>query len=189
MNRQLWMFPNVLSILRIVLVAPIAILLMSDRPNGRFYAVGLIVVAIATDYFDGLVARKRHQVTDTGKIIDPLADKIAVGVVCVVLAGQGELPMWFVLLAIVRDILILAGGLYIKKKKGILLQSNIIGKWTVGIIAMYIFFVILKVDAIAWLNNVLLVASIVMLVISFAMYVQRFVRTINVNEANINSEI
>jgi cardiolipin synthase len=179
MNRQLWTVSNSLSILRIILVIPLALTISSGTADNRLYAVGLTILIVLTDFLDGFFARKFGQITEFGKILDPLADKIAVAVVCVILALEGVLPFWFVLAAVTRDILILLGGLYLSKQKGIVLQSNMIGKWTVGVLSMYIFFLVLHLQQFSWLNDVLLVLSLLMLIVSFAVYVRRFIRTVN----------
>ena len=179
MNRQLWTVSNSLSILRIILVIPLAVYISSDSPVDRSYAVGLIILVVMTDFLDGFAARKLGQITDIGKILDPIADKIAAAVVCIILAVKGELPFWFVAVAVVRDLLILGGGSYLKRSKGILFQSNMIGKWTVGVLSLYIFILVVRAQTPGWLSGVLLTASTAMLVISFALYVRRFLRTIH----------
>ncbi|HEV8539144.1 MAG TPA: CDP-alcohol phosphatidyltransferase family protein [Bacteroidota bacterium] len=183
MNRQVWTVSNLLSVLRVILVLPIATLAASHTPGDRLLAAGLIALAAATDYFDGVVARKLNQVTDLGKIIDPFADKIAVGVVCVILALHGKLPVWFVVSAILRDLLILTGGVIVKKSRGILLQSNIVGKWAVGVAAMYIFVLVLDVGGAGWLETILLYASALMLLASFLLYLQRFTSIMKPNSS------
>ena len=67
---------NFLSASRIILVFPMGYCLVSEFPNHRLWTAGIILVAVATDFLDGFLARKLHQVTDVGKIIDPFADKI-----------------------------------------------------------------------------------------------------------------
>jgi CDP-diacylglycerol--glycerol-3-phosphate 3-phosphatidyltransferase len=179
MNRKLWTLSNSLSILRIILVIPLAVYISSETPADRSYAVGLILLVVMTDFLDGFAARRLGQITDIGKILDPLADKIAVAVVCIILAVKGELPFWFVLVAVARDVLILAGGLYLRRSRGILFQSNMIGKWTVGIFSLYIFVLVVQVQTPGWLSEVLLIASTAMLAVSLTVYVQRFISTVN----------
>lgn len=176
---KLWTFSNALSLLRVILVLPIAILLLSPAPGDRTIAMILIVLAVATDFFDGYFARHLQEITDTGKILDPIADKIAIAAVCVILALKGEMPVWFLVAAVVRDLCILGGGLYLKRKKSILLQSNWTGKWTVGVLAMYIFVLLLRIDNDAWLTGTLLYLSAAMLAVSFALYVRRFAQYAN----------
>ncbi|MEK9138055.1 MAG: CDP-alcohol phosphatidyltransferase family protein, partial [Bacteroidota bacterium] len=123
--------------------------------------------------FDGVLARKLNQITEWGKILDPLVDKVAVAIVAVVLLVLGSVPVWFVVALLVRDLMIFSGGMYIKAKKGILLQSNEAGKWTVGIVALALFLMVL--DAQMILVDTAIWASVVLLIVSFTLYVKRFV--------------
>ena len=84
-----------------------------------------------TDVLDGYLARKLNQVTEVGKIIDPLADKAAMAVIVVKLFSIGEISAFFFLLIIIRDLLIFIGGIYVSKKLGRVLPSNKLGKLTV----------------------------------------------------------
>jgi CDP-diacylglycerol--glycerol-3-phosphate 3-phosphatidyltransferase len=173
MPERLWTISNCLSILRLLLVVPIVYFLETEM-SCNCYALALIAVAILTDLFDGIIARKLNQVTEFGKIIDPLADKIAVMIVAFVLVQQGKIPLWFFFAAAARDILILLGGMYVKKRKGIVLQSNLIGKWAVTVISVYILIVIANIEALTWLNDGLLVLSTAMLAVSFIAYTKRY---------------
>src|SRR5882762_5953351 len=131
MRRSVWTVSNVLSFIRVLLVIPIAILLTGDDPFSRFAAAGLIVLAASTDFLDGLLARKLHQETDLGKTIDPLADKLGVGLLAFVLTQQGKLPIWFLVLVLLRDGAIFLGAAYVRRLKVLVLQSNEAGKWGV----------------------------------------------------------
>jgi len=178
MRKSIWTVSNVLSLARVVLVLPIAKLLAIDDPPSRYAAVGLIVVAVATDFLDGLIARKLHQVTEFGKIIDPVADKIAVAVVAAILTGQGKLPLWFLATVVLRDAAILLGGIYLRRRRRIVLQSNNAGKWAVTVIAALILFSILDLRGAGWICNVLLAGSTGLLVLSFGLYLRRFLAAI-----------
>ena len=179
MEGRIWTISNLLSFARIILVIPIAVLLVVENPSAKYVAIGLIVIATFTDLFDGMLARKLHQVTELGKIVDPLADKIAVGVVGVILLVQGKLPAWFVLLAILRDVMIFFGGTYINKTRKILLQSNTAGKWAVTVMTALILLTILDRGEIDWLKNVFLAASSVLLLLSFGLYLKRFIEIVS----------
>ncbi len=174
MEASVWTFSNLLSLARLLLTVPIAVLLAAGDHSSRTLAAVLIVVAILTDFFDGLVARKLGQVTEFGKIVDPLADKIAVGVVAWILAAKGSLPVWFLITILARDGLILLGGTYLKRTRGIVLQSNDAGKWAVTCLAVLLLFTILDIPGALWINQSLLAASTAMLVVSFGMYLRRF---------------
>jgi CDP-diacylglycerol--glycerol-3-phosphate 3-phosphatidyltransferase len=108
---------NFISASRIILVIPMGYCLLSEFPHHRLWTVGVILVAVITDFLDGFLARKLHQVTEIGKIIDPLADKIGIGVYAVLLAMTGDVPLWFVVFVLLRDLLIFSGGLYIHQSK------------------------------------------------------------------------
>src|SRR5574341_823157 len=147
MQKRIWTASTVFSLSRVFFTLPIAYCLISDFPGHRWWAVGLILFAVATDFIDGYLARRFHQVTDFGKIIDPLADKFAVGIVATILWWLGEIPLWFLLVVLVRDILIFAGGMYIRKNKNIVVQSNLPGKIAVNAVGLVILLTILQIPA------------------------------------------
>ncbi|MBI5470877.1 MAG: CDP-alcohol phosphatidyltransferase family protein [Ignavibacteriae bacterium] len=163
---------NLLSLTRVILAAPFALVMLSDVPNASLWGIAILALAALTDKFDGVFARKYHQVTEWGKILDPVSDKIGMGVVALVLVMLGLIPLWFVVFVIVRDVLILVGGIYLKQVKGVVLQSNQLGKWTIGVLALTMLFAMLRF---AFAAEVFVWLSVAMLVGSLAMYLQRFV--------------
>ncbi len=178
MKDRVWTISNGLSFLRILLIVPIGFFLLSEKDFSRWWAAGLMAVAILTDTLDGLIARALNQETDVGKILDPLADKLGVAIVSLLLMMKGALPVWFFSLAIVRDLAILSGGLYVKKKRQTILQSNTMGKWTVGVVALLLVVSVIHLDALQDVKNILLVLSTILLTGSFALYAGRFFKTI-----------
>ena len=102
-----WNLPNLITIVRILLAPIFMWMLLAD--NGadgglRWAAAGLFIVAIATDGIDGAIARKHNLVTDLGKLLDPIADKILTGGALVCLSILGELPWWVTIVILVREI-------------------------------------------------------------------------------------
>jgi CDP-diacylglycerol--glycerol-3-phosphate 3-phosphatidyltransferase len=99
--------PNAITVIRILL-APVFIwmLLADDGADGalRWAAAGLFILAIATDGIDGAIARKHGLVTELGKLLDPIADKILTGGALVALSILGELPWWVTIVVLVREI-------------------------------------------------------------------------------------
>ncbi len=174
MNKT-WTISNILSASRVALLLPIIILLMNDASGNRWYVVILIVVGALTDFLDGYFARKFNQVSDLGKILDPLADKISLGALVIILAVLQILPLWFVVCVLLRDALIFAGGMYIKRTKGILLQSNWLGKWTAGILSILVGVTILELEVLSLMQSVLLFGTTLMLLLSFISYAKRFI--------------
>ena len=167
---------NLLSISRVVLVIPFACLMLIPDTPQRVLGSVFLFVAILTDKLDGVLARKLGQETEWGRIIDPLADKIGLGIVAIVLLCLGDIPLWFFVALIVRDLLIFAGGMYVKSTRNVVLPSNLVGKWTVGIIALTLMCALLSL--LKGLQPFLYGVSFAGLLLSFIMYVRRFIATV-----------
>ena len=158
--------------------------LLQNTSSGALYAAALILIAASTDLFDGMLARKLGQVTEIGKIIDPLADKIAVAVVAFVLVFQAKIPFWFFCLALSRDLLIFLGGIHITRKQGIILQSNQTGKWAVTSVAFYLLLAVLDRPEIIWCKELFLLSSGCLLIVSFVFYLRRYIEVVRGDREN-----
>ena len=102
-----WNLANLLTVLRIALVPFFAWALLADgghTTTGRLIATALFVVAAATDRLDGWLARRSGQVTDLGKMLDPIADKVLIGTALVLLSWLGDLPWWVTVIILVREL-------------------------------------------------------------------------------------
>jgi CDP-diacylglycerol--glycerol-3-phosphate 3-phosphatidyltransferase len=163
---------NVLSIFRALLTIPFVLVMLGEEPSSRFWGCLLMAVAAATDKLDGVLARKFGQITEWGKILDPLADKIGVAVVAAVLVYLQDIPAWFLAAVVGRDVLILAGGVYVKAKRGTVLASNRTGKWAVSVIALALFLALVGVSPI--ILEILIWLAVAMLAISSYFYYKRF---------------
>jgi CDP-diacylglycerol--glycerol-3-phosphate 3-phosphatidyltransferase len=102
-----WNLPNVITVVRILL-APVFVWMMlydagADGPL-RWWATVLFVLAIATDGVDGAIARRRGLVTELGKLLDPIADKVLIGGALISLSLLGELPWWVTVVIMVREV-------------------------------------------------------------------------------------
>jgi len=104
---------NIISFFRLLLTIPMSYFLMNQM-NTEALLLGIL--AVLTDLADGYIARKMNQISEYGKIIDPIADKVFVGVSALCLVARGSLPIWFVVAIIARDVIILLGGFYAKSK-------------------------------------------------------------------------
>ncbi|MCZ9882507.1 CDP-diacylglycerol--glycerol-3-phosphate 3-phosphatidyltransferase [Arthrobacter sp. B2a2-09] len=105
-SSDIWNLPNILTMLRIVLVPFFVWFLLEDNSQHgiwRWAAVVAFAVAIYTDKLDGDIARSRNLVTNFGKIADPIADKLLIGSALVLLSALGELPWWITILILVRE--------------------------------------------------------------------------------------
>lgn len=190
MKKEILYISNLLSLSRFLLVAVTAWFLLEEN-----YLLGclLIVVIWISDLLDGYLARKRNEVSEIGKIIDPIADKTAIAGIAIIMLIQGLIPFWFVIITFSRDALILLGGLYLNAKKNIVLQSNVMGKLAVFIIGSTLFLSIFEAGAqkgqfgfffsyhneiTELLIGVLLFSSIVMIILSLVFYGKRFFEVI-----------
>lgn len=172
MKREILALPNLLSLSRVLLVLLfVLVMLVPDRPD-RWWGLGILLLAALTDRLDGMLARSMHQETEWGRILDPLADKVGVAAVAVVLLYLKWLPFWFVALLLGRDLLILTGGLIVRRKTGEVLPSNVTGKWAVGVFAATLIFVV--VEAPPWLVSIGIWTSVTMVAVSTIGYVRRF---------------
>jgi CDP-diacylglycerol--glycerol-3-phosphate 3-phosphatidyltransferase len=164
-----------LSFSRILLAIPIVMLLLDGKLQSRLWAILLMLVAAMTDFLDGYIARQRNEVTEFGKIVDPLADKICVGAIAFVLTIARYIPVWFLALVLFRDIVILAGGVWLLRVRKIVLQSNWIGKWTVNAIAVTILMAALREHRVI---DILMGISCILIVWSLISYGRRFIEVV-----------
>jgi CDP-diacylglycerol---glycerol-3-phosphate 3-phosphatidyltransferase len=119
--------PNQLTILRLLLVPVIGATLTAafawhDQVSAAVYAT-----AAATDTLDGQIARRRNQVTDLGKFLDPLADKLLVITVLLILVSANDLPFWVVVVIIARESII-TGLRFIAAQQGVVIGASPWGK-------------------------------------------------------------
>jgi CDP-diacylglycerol--glycerol-3-phosphate 3-phosphatidyltransferase len=142
----MWTISNLLSFVRLLLAAPMAMLLMDSH---YLSAILLGAVAVITDLLDGYLARKLNQISEFGKIIDPVADKFVMASVVIPLALNNIIPMWFLCAVVARDLIIMIGGLYAKGKIGLVIPSNYVGKTTVIILTLTLTGIILNVPGFA----------------------------------------
>ena len=105
-REELTNLPNLLTMMRVVLIAPVMILMLREDPLSSFYATMLFSVAAITDWLDGWLARRRGLESLVGKLLDPLADKLLVMAILVMAAQLGRIPGWFVVLVLAREITI-----------------------------------------------------------------------------------
>jgi len=171
-ERKIFNASNSLSFIRLLLVIPAWFAFNNFENNLARYSVAAIgVIATITDILDGYLARKLNQITEFGKVIDPLADKVLIVFVVLNLFLQGEIPDYYFYMIIARDVLILIGGLIVAKKIGKVLPSDYIGKATVLSIAFVLLMILLNVDSKSLPYLILYYLSIVLIFASFINYI------------------
>ena len=130
--------PNAITLTRIALVVVFtaAVSIADQYSWGYLAALVTFILAACTDWLDGYLARRLNQVTTFGKLIDPLADKIAVSAAFIYLTGVGLCPVWVTILIISREFLV-TGLRQIAQDHGIIIPAGTSGKWkTAGIPAL-----------------------------------------------------
>ncbi|HIK37249.1 MAG: CDP-diacylglycerol--glycerol-3-phosphate 3-phosphatidyltransferase [Geminocystis sp.] len=99
--------PNLITTIRITLVLPLVLLLYQQSSKTcQWWALGIFLLAAATDWLDGYIARKWNQVTEVGKFLDPLSDKILVIAPLLVLVERRQIPAWGVFIIVLREMII-----------------------------------------------------------------------------------
>lgn len=129
--------PNILTIIRLILV-PVFAIAFYNEGDAKIISVIIFLVASATDVADGYIARKYNLSTKLGQLLDPLADKLMQLMVIMCLAFSGRLPVWFVIILAIKELLLIIGGtfLYIKKTY---VKANILGKlYTIVLFAVLV---------------------------------------------------
>lgn len=120
--------PLYLTLLRIALTLPVLILARENTFWANWIAVFFFIVASITDYYDGYYARKLNSVTNLGKFLDPVADKILVSSLLVLFIYQGKVDIWMVIIFIARDTLI-SGLRAAASADGQIIAARATGKW------------------------------------------------------------
>lgn len=168
---RFWTISNVLSLSRLPLAAGCAGVILADGPVA--WSLCLILLAALTDWLDGAIARWSGTVTEWGKVLDPVCDKIAAASVGLILAITGLLPLWFIGLVVARDVLVVAGGIWLHQRSGTVQMSNTLGKVTVFVLAITFVMGLLRADAIVM--DFFLWSSSGLIVLSLGIYWSRFI--------------
>jgi cardiolipin synthase len=132
--------PNALSLLRILAIPAVVALLVHHGTEA--WGLALFGLVASTDWIDGYVARRTHRVSDLGKVLDPVADRLALASALVALVVRGIFPLWAMLAIVARDATVLLGGLVLATR-GVRIDVRRIGKAAT-------FALMLAVPAIAW---------------------------------------
>ena len=169
--------PNMISASRLVLIIPFVFALAHDS---YFWLAIVTAVIVVSDYFDGYLARRFGAISDTGKILDPLADKICTAIAALAMVRFRDFPQWLLAALVARDIIILLAGLVILKSRRIVPVSDIIGRITMGMMTACFAIYLLRIDALKLPSAYLM---LLMIVFSLLSYGRNYVRTLCRNPA------
>ena len=165
--------PNKLTIARMIIVPFLVIFLLTGWGGeaNRYISLTLFVVASVTDWFDGYLARKNNLVTNFGKFMDPLADKLLVCSAMICMIDLKRLPAWFVIIIIAREFII-SGFRLIAAENGIVIAANYWGKFKTASQMIMIILLILHFDGIfVILEQIFIWLSLALTIISLTTYI------------------
>ena len=165
-----WLYPsNLLSLLRFILVIPGYLFLVRQQyPQ----ALILLILIAASDMLDGVLARRLGQVSELGKLLDPLADKCAIMAGLAALVFSGRIPWWILIPILVRDVAIISGSALLIRQQASVPMANIWGKLATNSVALVIFTQLFPVaESIRWLALSLM---LLLILLSSVVYLQRF---------------
>jgi CDP-diacylglycerol--glycerol-3-phosphate 3-phosphatidyltransferase len=169
--------PNVLTLLRILLVPVLVVALLSAAPNGSALAAAVFALAAITDGLDGYIARSRADVTTFGKVMDPIADKLLIAAALITLVSLHRVPAWIAMVIIAREFAV--SGLRVAAgQQGVVIPASPLGKAKTVVQVGAILAVIAAGKGGAWWADVLLYGSVVVTVVSGADYFLNFRRRI-----------
>lgn len=163
--------PNKLTLLRIIMIPFFVVFMLVDfGPWSKWAALAIFVVASLTDTLDGYLARRDHLVTNFGKFMDPLADKLLVCSAMICMIELGRLPSWVVIVIIGREFVI-SGFRLIASDNGVVIAANYWGK--IKTVCQMVMIIVLITDlggGFVILEQILIYASLLLTVISLVTY-------------------
>ena len=165
--------PNKLTVARMIIVPFLVVFLLTGWGGdaNRYISLALFVVASVTDWFDGYLARKNNLVTNFGKFMDPLADKLLVCSAMICMIELNRLPAWFVIIIIGREFII-SGFRLIAAENGIVIAANYWGKFKTASQMIMIILLILHFDGIfVTLEQLFIWLSLALTIISLITYI------------------
>src|SRR4051812_48464099 len=176
--------PNVLTLLRILLVPVLVVALLDATPNGSAVAAAVFALAAVTDGLDGYIARSRRSVTTFGKVMDPIADKLLIAAALITLVSLDRVVAWVAMVIIAREFAV--SGLRIAAgQQGVVIPASPLGKLkTVTQVAA----ILAVIATSAWWAQVLLYVAVVITVVSGADYFLNFRRRIEEARERLVSE-
>lgn len=165
--------PNKLTILRTVMIPFFLVFLYTDfwGKANAYIAVAIFIIASLTDFLDGYIARKNNLVTNFGKFMDPLADKLLVCSALIALVDLGKIAAWIVIIIIAREFII-SGFRTVAADNGIVIAASYWGKFktTFQIIMIIALIVDLPIPYMNYVNLALVYISLALTVISLVDY-------------------
>ena len=162
--------PNKLTMFRVILIPFFVVFLLVDITSyDKWIALAIFVIASLTDLLDGKIARKYNLVTNFGKFMDPLADKLLVCSALICLIELAKIPSWIVIVIIAREFII-SGFRLVASDNGIVIAASYWGKFKTTFQMVMICLMIADIEALKLLTTITMWVAVVLTVISLADY-------------------
>ena len=173
MNKNI---PNYLTILRVIMIPFFVFFMVTDYAGdaSKWISVALFIIASLTDFLDGHLARKHNIVSNFGKFMDPLADKMLVSSAMICLTEQGRLAAWIVIIIISREFII-SGFRLIAADNGVVIAASYWGKCKTNFQMFMIIMLIINLGTpvAVMIENVLIVIATALTIISLIDYLAK----------------
>ena len=162
--------PNKLTMFRVILIPFFVVFMLVDITSyDKWIALAIFIIASLTDLLDGKIARKYNLVTNFGKFMDPLADKLLVCSALICLVALDKIPAWMVIVIIAREFII-SGFRLIASDNGVVIAASYWGKFKTTFQMVMICLMIVDIDAIRMLTVGVMWAAVVLTVVSLVDY-------------------
>lgn len=163
--------PNKLTIFRVIMIPFFVFFMLTDYAGtaSKWIALAIFIVASLTDLLDGKIARKYNLVTNFGKFMDPLADKLLVCAALICLVDMGKLASWMVIIIISREFII-SGFRLIASDNGVVIAASYWGKFKTTFQMVMICLMIADIEAISLLTVIVMWAALILTVVSLIDY-------------------
>ncbi|MDO4304775.1 MAG: CDP-diacylglycerol--glycerol-3-phosphate 3-phosphatidyltransferase [Bacillota bacterium] len=162
--------PNKLTMLRVIMIPFfIVFLLVPVTPYDKWIALAIFILASLTDLLDGKIARKYNLVTNFGKFMDPLADKLLVCSALICLIELNKIPAWMVIIIIAREFII-SGFRLIASDNGVVIAASYWGKFKTTFQMAAVCLLIADIEAINLLTQIILWIAVILTVVSLIDY-------------------
>lgn len=161
--------PNKLTMMRVILIPVYLVLWHLEFPGNNYAALAVFIVASLTDLLDGHIARKYNLVTDFGKFMDPLADKLLVCSALICLIEMDRIPAWIVIIIISREFII-SGFRLVAADNKVVIAANYWGKFKTTFQMIMVCLMIVNIEELAVLTQIIMWVAVILTVISLIDY-------------------
>lgn len=163
--------PNKLTILRVILIVPFCVVMLTNccGDYSNWIALAIFVIASITDTLDGMIARKNNLVTNFGKFMDPVADKLLVCAALICLMDAGLLPAWVVIVIMAREFII-SGFRLVASDNGVVIAANFWGKSKTAVQMVMTILMLANIEKIQIVTTIVMYIAVVLTVISLIDY-------------------